>query len=272
MFSDILMTVDFDRTLTARDSTIPQRNLDAIRYFMDNGGTFTVNTGRSFVSFQPYLDLVPRNAPLLLMNGSGSFDDGTFQDLVPLNVDVWPLVDQIKAAFPNVSVELQAMDMHYLVEPTWDYRSFYESRKLPYAIADRSIHQGPFLKIGLYGYLQDSLAEAAEKPLFDRLEAFLQDLLGDGFVVLRATPRMINVHAQGASKFLAARRLKEKLGKKLLICVGDEGNDIPMLQGADYAFCPSDGTVADQFENVCPCAEGAVADVIYRKIPEILKG
>ena len=43
-----------------------------------------------------------------------------------------------------------------------------------------------------------------------------------------------------------------------------------MLQGADYAYSPADGVVADRFENVCNCAEGAVADVIYKKIPEIL--
>ena len=47
MFSDVLLTVDYDRTLTAPDSTIPERNLKAIRYFLENGGAFTVNTGRS---------------------------------------------------------------------------------------------------------------------------------------------------------------------------------------------------------------------------------
>ena len=34
MFSSVLLTVDFDRTLTAPDSTIPQRNIDAIKEFM----------------------------------------------------------------------------------------------------------------------------------------------------------------------------------------------------------------------------------------------
>ena len=43
-----------------------------------------------------------------------------------------------------------------------------------------------------------------------------------------------------------------------------------MLNGADYAYCPADGVVADRFENVCNCADGAIADVIYKKIPEIL--
>ena len=60
-------------------------------------------------------------------------------------------------------------------------------------------------------------------------------------------------------------------GKKILVCVGDADNDLTMLEGADYAFCPSDGIVADRFPNVCPCDDGAVADVIYEKIPEILK-
>jgi hypothetical protein len=44
-----------------------------------------------------------------------------------------------------------------------------------------------------------------------------------------------------------------------------------MLDGADFAFCPSDGVIADRYENVCPCGEGAVADVIYKKLPDILK-
>ena len=56
-----------------------------------------------------------------------------------------------------------------------------------------------------------------------------------------------------------------------VIAFGDAENDIPMLDGADYAFCPADGVVADRFPNVCKCDDGAIADVIYKKIPEILE-
>ena len=38
MFSDVLLTVDVDRTLTGPDSKIPERNIEAIRYFTENGG------------------------------------------------------------------------------------------------------------------------------------------------------------------------------------------------------------------------------------------
>ena len=64
--------------------------------------------------------------------------------------------------------------------------------------------------------------------------------------------------------------LQRQLGRKILICVGDADNDLPMMEGADYAYCPADGVIADRFETVCPCGEGAVADVIYEKIPKIL--
>lgn len=274
MFSDILMTVDFDRTMTAMDGSIPQRNIEAIRYFIANGGTFTVNTGRSYVSFLPFLDQVPHNAPLLLMNGSGSFENGEFRDIKAIEMDVWPVLRKLEAEFPGVNLELQAMDMHYLVDPTAEYLAHYQRRGLPHQVAVPEIHWGPFVKIGVYGDLHGSLGltESEEKPLFDRIEEYLNREIGSQLEVVRATPRIINVQNRGANKMLAAKALQEKLGKKILICVGDEGNDVSMLRGADYAFCPCDGAVAADFPNVGPCGEGAVADVIYEKIPEILKG
>ena len=65
IYSDVLLTVDYDRTLTATDSTIPQRNLEAIRYFMENGGAFTVNTGRSVPMARVFMDRVRGKAQLL---------------------------------------------------------------------------------------------------------------------------------------------------------------------------------------------------------------
>lgn len=275
MYSDILLCVDFDRTLTAMDGSIPERNLEAIRHFIENGGSFTVNTGRSYVSFLPFLDIVPINAPLLLMNGSGSWEQGNFQDIVAIETDVWPIVERLEQAFPGVHLELQTLDKHYLIHPTADYARYYQQRGLDHVVADPQIHWGPFVKIGIYGdteHREEGSDAVTKAALFDRIEEFLNRELDDSLVVLRATPQIINVHARGASKLTAARNLQKKLGKKYLVCVGDEGNDVAMLQGADFAFCPSDGAVATDFPNVCPCSQGAVADVIYHEIPKILRG
>ena len=51
MFRDILLAVDFDRTLTAKDATIPERNIEAIRYFMENGGAAYRQQANTFRGF-----------------------------------------------------------------------------------------------------------------------------------------------------------------------------------------------------------------------------
>ena len=108
MFSDILLTVDYDRTLTAPDSTIPQRNLDAIRYFMENGGAFTVNTGRSVPMSRSFLDKVPVNAPLLLYNGSAAYDldRGQLEFCHEIPLDLWETVNTARTLLPDLTVEV----------------------------------------------------------------------------------------------------------------------------------------------------------------------
>ena len=115
MFSDILLTVDYDRTLTAPDSTIPERNLEAIRYFMDNGGAFTVNTGRSVPMSRSFLDKVPVNAPLLLYNGYAAYDIQKKQFIFchPIELDLWDMVRKCQELFPGYPVEMQGVDAHY---------------------------------------------------------------------------------------------------------------------------------------------------------------
>ena len=110
-----------------------------------------------------------------------------------------------------------------------------------------------------------------ELARMDEVEQQLKDVFGEYCEVFRAAPRIIDVHAKGVSKKRSARELQQRLGREILVCAGDAHNDLLMLEGADYAFVPSDAALREHFPNVCPCAEGAVADVIYEKIPEILK-
>ena len=98
----------------------------------------------------------------------------------------------------------------------------------------------------------------------------MREMFGDYCEVFRAAPRVIDVQTKGVSKARSARELQKRLGKKWLVCVGDAENDILMLENADFAYVPSDAILAKRFPNVCKCGEGAVADVIYEKIPEIL--
>ena len=279
IYSDILLTVDYDRTLTAPDGTIPERNLEAIRYFMENSGAFTVNTGRSVPMTQAFRDRVPVNAPLLLYNGSAAYDTekGQLTFMHRIDMDMYTTVREVLDTFPRLTVEIQGIDAHYkfLPNPMWD--AFSARNNCAYATAELGQDLGPFLKFTLYGQfhteiLSDMFRGTPEEIAeIDAAEALLKEKYGDKVEVFRAAARIIDVHAKGVSKNRSARELQQRLGRKWLVCVGDAHNDIPMLDGADFSYVPADAALAEFYENVCKCADGAVADVIYKKIPEILK-
>jgi len=279
IFSDVLLTVDFDRTLTGPDSVIPERNLEAIRYFIENGGAFTVNTGRSLPMTKVFRDIVPVSAPLLLYNGSAAYDleKQEILDAVLIPMEQADTIRRTMELFPDMTVEVQGLDAHYIFEenPAWD--AFSEGNHCAWGHARPEDDLGPFLKFALYGRIGNASVSALyeytpeEIRRFDQVEEQLRAEFGETCAVFRAAPKIIDVHAKGVSKANAARTLQKKLGRGLLVCVGDGENDVSMLDDADYAFAPSDAIVAKRYPTVCKCAEGAVADVIYEKIPEILK-
>ena len=279
MYSDVLLTVDFDRTLTATDSMIPQRNLEAIAYFMAHGGAFTVNTGRSVpMSRGRLLPEVPVNAPLLLYNGSAAFDKAAeaLTQECPIDLDIGILED-LQTRFPKLHVEVQAVDAHYLLHEDKGWEAYCEHNGCVWKYADPRSIPGPFVKFSFYGQFWEptvaSMYEATPEELatIEEAIAYMEKTYGDKLEIFRACARIVDFHAKGCNKLRAARDLQRTLGRKILVCVGDAENDLTMLEGADYAFCPADGVVADRFPNVCKCDDGAVADVIYYKIPEILE-
>ena len=278
LFSDVLLTVDFDLTLTAPDNTIPERNLEAIRYFMANGGAFTVNTGRSLGMFRKYLDIIPVNAPLLLYNGSAAYDTET-QDFAfchTINLDMAQILRECLEEFPDMVVEIQGRDNHYIFreDPLW--AAYAGDCGCCGGTVRPEDDLGPFIKLTLYGQFHEPTvshlfrATPEEMERCTEAEQALRKRYGEFVEVFRSGARIIDVHTRGVSKARSARQLLAQLGRKILVCVGDGENDVSMLQAADHAYCPSGSVIADRFPNVCPCAQGAVADVIYKKIPEIL--
>lgn len=276
-YSEVLITSDFDRTLTAPDSSIPKRNIEAIQYFIDNGGAFTVNTGRTIPSFAEKLKIVPMNAPVLLYNGSAAYDVCKKEFLFAHEIDLnWVEVrKKILDKYPTVLFEFQGAKAHYLFRKSSMWEALCENNHYIWQYAKLDDDLGPFLKFCVYGKIADSTIDhffrgtPEEVMMMDELERWLNEEFGDKCVVTRGADLYIDVQPIGVSKGRSAQELKEKMGRKVLVCIGDAENDISMLDAADYAFCPSDAIIKDKYTNVASCSEGSLADLIYRVIPEI---
>ena len=269
--SRILMTVDYDRTLTDPFSRVPQRNLDAIVRFMDLGGSFTLNTGRSLPLGRYQAEHVPMNAPGIFYNGALAYDLPNericFCTEIPLEPQA--LLNGLRENFPEMMVEVQGVNAHYGVpyEPLW-FRYGQENHMRGQESGFSSM-TGPFLKVSLFGKFRDGTVAQfyettpEEEARFQEAERWLRRSFPGALSVVRGAPRILDAGAAGTSKGIAARRLAEEMGK-ILVCVGDGTNDASMLEEADFAFVPSDGheSLTSRFHNVCPCAQGSIADVV----------
>ena len=63
-----------DGTLINSKKEISKENLDAIKYFVNNGGKFTVATGRMVASVSGFLDKLKLDLPAILHNGGKIYD------------------------------------------------------------------------------------------------------------------------------------------------------------------------------------------------------
>ncbi len=277
LYSDILLTADFDRTLTDLQGNIPQKNIEAICYFMENGGTFTVNTGRSIPYAREVVERVPMNAPLLAYNGAVAVENG---EILFCHTIALPMEETLKTvceAFPDLSVALHGLSAHYDFQPHGLWEQAIHKGNTIHLRAKTGVNYGPFIKFNVYCYSKggamDTLFSGKPEEIarVDAAEQWLRETYAGKLEVYRSGAKLLNVQAAGVSKLNGARQLQKCLYKRILVCVGDEGNDLPMLEGADYAYCPADGALADRFPNVCACGDGAIADAIYQKIPNILE-
>lgn len=271
-FSDVLFVADFDRTITAPDSTIPQANIDAIRYFMDHGGLFTVGTGRSAPMFRPHHAKVPTNAPLILYNGAAAYDYAT----ETLSGAVWmdtgrDLLEYITETFPELWLEVQGVDAHYLIGENPAREAFYTAQGVAHRTVTPAEAPARYHKLAIFGDFRakgvgqfydgtpEELVRFAE--CCERIMRDWPALRAD-----RAAPRIVDLQDRRAGKGKAARDLAKRLGRPILVCAGDAMNDASMLLEADLAFAPADCAEEVRALGVCqivrPCAEGAIAGVV----------
>ena len=269
-FDGVLFLSDFDNTILYTAAALKEgkpcpdmnpRNLDALRYFMAEGGRFGVATGRAMAAFEPYAHLVPTNVPAVVNNGAGIYDyeKKEYVETLFLEESSRAHIQTVMDANPGVSLEM-----------------FHAGTLLQ--VFHESHWNEQHTKLTGMGYevVKDLSPESVEMPLSKALflgeaedlrnvAGFIENQSWRGeYEVIFSNDNLLELTARGATKGDMACRLKERLGCHLLVCAGDHMNDLSMLRAADRAFCPSNAVDAVRAEAfvVGHCADGAIADMI----------
>lgn len=270
-FDGVLLCSDIDATLLIK-GILPEENQKAIKYFQDNGGRFTLCTGRLFDFLDKYSHLVMPNAPFIAMNGTMIVDRSTGETLYsrPLDADPGKMVEDTLRALPYLLAAYVFPEGHstkVTLTDNGDFEVFFpESDGRPPEKAKNAAELNKIL-----GYPDNSkiykIVFTVKTDRSDEAKAAIMERFSD-FSVFRSWINGIEVQNSEADKGKGARMLADILGDvKLLVCAGDYENDISMIEQADIGYAvanahPSVKAAADRVTKR-ECLEGAIAEIIY---------
>lgn len=259
-FDGVLLVSDYDATFAVGQNVSPV-NLERLEYFQAQGGRFTIATGRSVLTFRQVRPFIPFNAPVLLANGSVIYDfergEALFEKpLPPSVVGDMALLSRLR---PEMSLEayVGANDLY-----VWNPNPYVE-RHMTYVGAT-----GHFSAVEEMPYPWDKAILEHEHGVLEELQREILSRWGDRYEAIFSAEHMLELNAKGCTKGTGVLRLCELLGvdRENVYCVGDNENDISMLEVSAVPFAPANAIPAVKevpgVRILPPCQEGTIGALI----------
>ena len=252
IFDGVLISSDFDGTLFDGEK-IAENNITAIRRFIEEGGHFTISSGRQYAFVKKMAELCPTSTYIIALNGAlianpadGSvlyegFIDGTAYAILDAMLDTDFEIDRVSF--------IKRGDENF-------------SHLTPEEYREKKAELCTSLVYDLVFHCPDpSVARAAA--------AYAREVINErgieGYTVVRSFATGVEILKLELTKGVAARRVARAVGAHTVIGVGDFENDIPLIKEADIGYAV-EGAV-DELKAVADritvgVGDGALASVI----------
>lgn len=261
-FSGYVICSDIDGTLITTENKIHPKNLEAIRYFREQGGKFTLATGRMFKSVERFIPVISPDLPPIVLNGCGiyDFEKKEYLWLLPLDDEAEvPAKDIIKHFPKSAPVIVSKNDSYFLNDnPSGEY----------------------LRKVEGFSYLQGSF-ETVEKPWIKFLycqtpeeteqirQMYDKSPYREQYKMVRSGATYYELFNKNANKGAALKRLSEIFGFSLdkTIAIGDNENDLEMILTAKFGAAVENANpiLKKQAHIITKCNnDGAIADLIEK--------
>lgn len=258
--NETLLVSDLDGTLLDSKQQISKVNHEAIKEFKENGGLFTIATGRMLQSAMPYIDQLEINVPVILYNGAVIYhplkDKVLMKMHLPEPKSVLELIENYSSD-EEVGILLYQDNEVYAVHRNSLVEAYEDKEKVLCETFRKGILENSTIKILLISN-NPTVLQSLEKAIINA--NFPCEMVYSENNYLEILP-------MNASKGTALEKLKKYLQPASLntVCVGDNLNDLSMLQAANTGFFVENSHELLKQESFKGCVhheEHALADII----------
>ncbi len=261
IFEKCVLFCDIDGTLSTYKRTIPKENVEAINYFIDNGGKFALATGRAVGTAKKVIDQIRVNTPCIIYNGGEIYDFETGKSFycTLLPKDAKKHIPEAIEKFPDVGVEIHIDRTLYCIK-----RSERSVRHIMNENGEFKIYNLDDLSTEKW----HKVLITGSKEVIDEVAEYYKDKSTDTYYFLRSEEGLFEILPIDASKGKAIKKYSEIFNTDIenIYAIGDYYNDVEMLKAAGYSALTGDSpedlrAIARYI--TCNCEDGAVADFIH---------
>lgn len=234
-FKGKIICCDVDGTLIDSRLKLPPKNTEAVNYFHNEGGLFTLATGRTVDGLRLYLDKISPDLPMVVQNGAAIYDlqKNKYIWYTELSRDSAEIIDHIVSLYPETGVEIMTTGPIYSCRDSDAVKGHEADEHFTMIRRPYSEIPEPWLKAVF----------AAEPPLTDEIQNYLEKHeFSKKYHMARSYPTYYEFFDNKVSKAFAVRELAKIINCDLsdIIVIGDNDNDAEMLALPECrSFCPS---------------------------------
>ncbi len=256
-FDGFLICSDVDSTLTYEAGKVSDENAKAIKYFQDEGGLFTLATGRAPSFMEHFSDKLKINAPIVSFNGTLLYD--TKEDKI---IKTWPMDrDTVHKVF-NYIQEIYPEIWHYSFGVNTSINAQYEAKK--HSADDGTLDE-------LFTTFPNEMYKVLTVQSEDLTLELKRDLtrkFGDQLQFYRSWNEGLEYVSLESGKGIAVDHMKKYLNGQVhtTVGIGDFENDITLIEYADIGYA-----VENSLESVKKVADRITVKNTEHAIAAVIK-
>ncbi len=215
-FDGYLICTDMDGTLLDSNRQVSRENAEAIKYFQENGGLFTVSTGRVYTFLDNFKDDFKVNTHVIQLNGTSIYD--VFNKNVIFES---PMDKKMLSNMYNDVMHLYGRDIE--MSHIGTTHAFYDFT------GNVDDYSEKIMKIVFHAYNELKCYE---------IKRYLEATYCGFFNFNRSWNVGLEAIPKNSGKGVCVEILKKLLGDRarVTVCIGDYENDISMLEKSDIGY------------------------------------